>query len=309
MSEYPNWDDELALGTNPCAEQTLEHKELCCLVETFPSKHKDYLDYQRTLKFAYLYAKTVTTIPTHDFSVNAVMLKNRRIGCSQSGITEAVAKFGLNEYLDLFCELGYHVIEHYDTIYSDWLCIPGSIKLTSVKPSGTVSKLPGVSEGIHFPISEYYWQVIRFADDSPYLAPLRAAGYNMWTILHEPNTTAVYFPCKVEHFWKARSEVSMWEQLELAAKLQSVWADNQVSVTVTFKESEAHDIASALEHYSTRLKSVSMLPLDTHGYDHAPQQPMTEDEYIYAISRLQPLELTGGNEALDKFCDGGICTV
>lgn len=312
MCEEPTWDDSAALGTNPCAEQTLEHKELCCLVETFPSKHGSPEDYYRTLKFAYLYAKTVTLIPTHDPSVNAVMLKNRRIGCSQSGITEAVTKFGLKEYLDSYCDKAYLKVSYYDDIYSDWLCVPRSIKLTSVKPSGTVSKLPGVSEGIHYPIAEYYFQVIRFADDSPYLGPLKAAGYLSFNVRQEPNTVAVYFPCKVEYFSRGRSDVSMWEQLELAAKLQALWADNQVSITCTFQHGEAKDIQKALEHYATRLKSVALLPLSTHGYEHAPQQAISEQEYLAALALLKPLNLnlsTSVNETQDKYCDGGICQI
>lgn len=56
----PNWKDRRVKGGNPCLEQSLESIELCCLVETFPARHKSLEEYLRTLKFAYLYAKTVT---------------------------------------------------------------------------------------------------------------------------------------------------------------------------------------------------------------------------------------------------------
>ena len=55
--------DAKVAGTNPCAEQSLESYEICNLVETFPSRHETLEEYLRTLKFAYLYAKTVTLIP------------------------------------------------------------------------------------------------------------------------------------------------------------------------------------------------------------------------------------------------------
>lgn len=309
MKDEENWDDERASGTNPCSEQTLESRELCCLVETFPSLHESARDYYRTLKFAYLYAKTVTCIPTHDSHTNAVMLRNRRIGCSQSGITEAIAKFGARAYFQV-CDQGYGWVEHYDEVYSDWLCIPRSIKVTSVKPSGSVSKLPGVSEGIHFPISEYYWQVIRFASDSPYLPELRRCGYRV-VETNEPNTTAVYFPCKVRSFSKSRSQATMWEQLELTAQMQYWWADNQVSSTVTFSPSEASDIATALSMYEPRLKGISMLPLLDHGYEHAPQQKMTKKEYELAVANLKPLDFSTGveHEITDEYCDGDSCLV
>jgi len=311
MKDEINWDDERATGTNPCSEQTLESRELCCLVETFPSLHSSPQDFHRSLKFAYLYAKTVTCIPTHDPRTNAVMLRNRRIGCSQSGITEALAKVGVRSYFNGYCDKGYNWVEHYDEVYSDWLCVPRSIKVTSVKPSGTVSKLPGVSEGIHYPISKWYWQVIRFASDSPYLRPLRDCGYRVVELENEPNTTAVYFPCKVKSFSKSRKEASMWEQLELTAQMQYWWADNQVSSTVTFLPDEAKDIETALSMYESRLKGISLLPLLDHGYSHAPQQEMSEDEYEEAVANLKELDLSIGveHEVTDEFCDGDACLV
>ena len=77
------------------------------MVETFPAKHSDYWDYQRTLKFAYLYAKAVTLMATHWPETNDVIKRNRRIGCSQSGIQEAILKFGRRKYLDEYCDRAY----------------------------------------------------------------------------------------------------------------------------------------------------------------------------------------------------------
>lgn len=57
-------------------------------VETFPDKHESVEDFLETLKYAFLYAKTVTLGPTHWPKTNAVMLRNRRIGCSMSGLAQ-----------------------------------------------------------------------------------------------------------------------------------------------------------------------------------------------------------------------------
>ena len=81
---------------------------------------------------------------------NAVMQRNRRIGCSQSGIIQAINKLGRREYLN-WCDSGYDRIQELDHQYSEWLCIPKSVKTTSVKPSGTVSLLCGATPGIHSP--------------------------------------------------------------------------------------------------------------------------------------------------------------
>jgi len=133
-------DDVHRFGANGilvhnCSEQTLESYEMCCLVETYPAHHDSYEDFERTLKFAYLYAKSVTLVPTHNQRTNAVMNRNRRIGCSMSGIRQAISKLGRRGFLK-WCDEGYKYIQQLDGIYADWLGIPRSIKTTSIKPSG-----------------------------------------------------------------------------------------------------------------------------------------------------------------------------
>jgi hypothetical protein len=135
MNNGPDNKDHRAEGTNPCCEQSLCDKELCCLVETFPARNDSLEDYLRTLKFAYLYAKTVTLGKTHWPETNRVLLRNRRIGCSMSGVAQFIAKNGIHQ-LKEWCQKGYDEIQSWDQVYSDWLAIPRSIKTTSCKPSG-----------------------------------------------------------------------------------------------------------------------------------------------------------------------------
>lgn len=169
-------------GFNPCSEQSLEDLELCCLVESYPANHESFDDYLRTLKFAYLYAKTVTLVPTHDERTNAVMMRNRRIGCSMSGVQQAIKKFGLHTFLSKYCDKGYEEIKKWDRVYSRWLGVPRSIKMTTIKPSGSVSLLAGATPGVHCTHSEYYMRTIRVAGNSPFFLALLEAGYRI-----EPN--------------------------------------------------------------------------------------------------------------------------
>lgn len=309
LCEPANYRDMNAEGTNPCGEQTLESYELCCLVETFPARHDSLEEYENTLKYAYLYAKTVTLLPTHNARTNMVMLRNRRIGTSQSGIVQSIVKHGLREHFK-WCDEGYKFLRELDKQYSGWLCVPESIKITSVKPSGTVSLLCGATPGIHFPYAEYYWRTVRFDKGSPLIAACRKAGYRVEEG-EGLNTAVVYFPVKEENFGTSRGQVSIWQQLEFAAQMQYYWADNQVSVTITFHDWEKASIKSALELYSTRLKSVSFLPISEHGYEHAPYQPMSKEKYEVAIKHLKPLKFNDKVEAEgdQSFCDGESCTV
>ncbi len=307
MGREPDFKDHRAMGGNPCLEQTLEPYELCCLVETYPSKHETIEEWLETLKYAYLYAKTVTLVPTHNKLTNAVMLRNRRIGCSMSGIVQAFKKFSRRATLE-GADKGYDRIQHYDKVYSEWLCVPRSIKTTSVKPSGTVSLLAGVTPGIHYPVSQYYIRNVRFQEGSKLLDELRLAGYKVEKDKYSLNTFVVSFPVKEEFFDRSVAEVSMWEQLENAAQIQSHWADNQVSVTITFNAEEAKDIKYALEMYETRLKGVSFLPRKDHGYEQAPYIPITKEEYENLSVGIKPLlKVEADHDQTDKFCDTDKC--
>lgn len=302
------YQDPRAIGTNPCSEQTLEQYELCCLVETFPSRHDDAADFMNTLKYAYMYAKTVTLIPTHNRRTNSVMLRNRRIGTSMSGIVEAINKFGTRPFFREFADEGYAYIRALDEQYSHWLAVPRSIKVTSVKPSGTVSLLPGVTPGIHFPHSEYYYRTIRISNNSRLLPTLEAAGYRIEQDVVDPSAQVVYFPVHEKHFARSKNDVSMWEQLELVAAMQYWWADNQVSATVTFEGEEQNEIRYALELYETRLKSISFLPRDNHGYAQAPYITIDKEEYEHAASRVVGIKISRDrHDTVDAYCDGDRC--
>jgi len=312
MGHAPDNKDEAALGGNPCLEQTLEDNEVCCLVETYPAHHANAKEFHATLKHAYLYAKCVTLLSTHNERTNAVMLKNRRIGCSMAGVVQAMKKFGRRKFWTM-CDDAYAYVQELDREYSNWLCVPRSNKTTSVKPGGTVPLLSGATPGTHHPHSRYYWRVIRFATDSTMLPFLRDAGYPCVEIdpAKEPNTIAVYFPVEEKNFDRGEKDVSMWEQLEVAAAMQEHWADNQVSCTVKFdRKEEGSQIAAALEFFETRLKGISFLPHDDHGYEHAPYQEITKTEYEAAITNLKPLLLENTfNEIQDKYCDGDKCAI
>jgi len=308
FADPPRDDDKNVMGFNPCVEQQLEDAELCCLVETFPAKHETYEDYLATLKIAYLYGKTVTLANTHWAETNAKMLKNRRIGLSQSGVVQAFNKFGRREMLK-WCDEAYEHVKELDDEYSNWLCIPKSVRMTSIKPSGTVSLLNGSTPGIHYPEDEYYIRRIRFSSESQLLPALEEAGYKIEPDHYSPNTMCVEFPVHEEHFIKGKREVTMWEQLEIAAQYQHYWADNSVSVTVTFKGEEAGDLKTALEMYETRLKAVSFLRYQETGYVQAPYEPITREQYEEMSSKITPIQRFNTNEggAGTKFCDGEYC--
>ena len=311
MIDPPNYKDYRVRGTNPCVEQSLEPWELCCLVEIFPSRHEDIDDVRKTAKYAYLYAKTVTLIPTHDEKTNAVMNRNRRIGCSQSGIKQAFSKFGRRAFFNKSSKT-YEEIARLDKVYSEWFGVGESIKTTSMKPSGTVSLVAGVSPGLK-DLDPFHIRRVRMADTSLLIEKCLDAGYVVEKDEYAPNTMVVEFPVKVDGLTRDPSSISMWEQLEDAAAMQYYWADNQISATITFTPDEGKQIAFALERFETKLKGVSFLPLVDHGYIQAPYEKIDETTYNKTINKIVPIyeSVIHGNthEAEDKFCDGETCNI
>lgn len=309
MKDPINWIDREAVGGNPCLEQTLHNYELCTLVETFPAKHESLEDYLETLKIAYLYAKTVTLVPTHWSETNAVIARNRRIGLSQSGIIKAFGKHGRREMLN-WCDKGYEFINSLDIQYSNWLGVPRSIKKTSVKPSGTVSILAGEPPGIHYPHSEYYIRRIRLGIHSPLCKIAQEAGYHVEPVIGQSQTMVVSFPIKEEFFEQSKDDVSIWEQVENAVAYQREWADNQVSITVTFKPSEKSSIKRVLEMNEDKLKGISFLPLEDHKYVQAPYETITKEKYEEMSRDIKPMKLNNSeHEVTERFCDGDKCTI
>ena len=305
-----------------CLEQSLESYELCCLVETFPDKHESLDDFIQTLKYAYLYAKTVTLGKTHWSETNRVMLRNRRIGCSMSGIVQFITNKGINK-LKEWCERGYQAIEEYDNVYSDWLAIPKSIKKTSIKPSGSVSLLNGSTPGVHFPESRYYIRRIRLSKNSNLIKPLEEAGYKIEACFgSEDNTLVVEIPVSLGNNIRTIEEVSMWEQLILVSFLQKYWADNQVSCTISFKESEAEQIKYALEYFQYQLKGISFLPKfdkkedkieekQKNPYKQMPYQAITKEEYDNIIKNIKHVpkfkKISNEQADVEKFCNNDFC--
>ena len=317
MNGKPDNKDIRVSGGNPCLEQSLESMELCCLVETFPTKHSSLDDFKDTLKSAFLFAKIVTLLPLHWQKSNEIMMRNRRIGCSVSGIAQFITEHGLNE-LKNWLETGYNTLKEIDKEISEWLCIRQSIKMTSVKPSGTVSLLAGATPGIHYPESKYYIRRIRIARDSYLLERLIKAGYHVEPCTMSSDTTVVVeFPVCAGSSIRTTREVSMWEQLSLASFMQRYWADNQVSATITFDpETEGHHIANALNYFQYQLKGISFLPrlTDNSIYKQIPYEGITKEQYDVIYSKINKnvslstgVESTATDESQMTYCDNDRC--
>jgi hypothetical protein len=316
LIDPPNNKDWRAAGYNPCAEQSLESFECCTLVETYLNRHENLEDFKRTLKFAYLYAKTVTLLPTHWEETNAIMQRNRRIGTSMSGIANFADRVGLPTLRE-WMNAGYEKIQAYDKSYSEWLGIRESIKTTTVKPSGTVSILAGESPGVHWtPGGEYFMRAIRFANEDPMLPLFKASGYVVEPASESPDTTSVvFFPIRSLAL-RSEKDVSIWEKADLAALAQHYWSDNSVSVTVSFDaEKEKETVGRVLHMVDGKLKTISFLPMGNHVYPQMPYTQTTKEIYDEYAMTLLPIDFTDVYAGMaadaigEKYCSTDFCEV
>lgn len=298
-----------------CAEQTLEDQECCTLVEVFPTRCDDEADYLRTLKFAYLYAKSVTLMPTHWPETNEVMRRNRRIGTSMTGVAQFADLYGWTQ-LRKWCDAGYHTIERYDESFSEWFGERRSIKTTSVKPSGTVSLLAGVWPGVHWPVAAgSYIRRVREKASSVIVDVIRDAGYLVEADVKDPNFTVVFSFPVIGPEGRSEREVPVWEKVHLAATMQCWWADNAVSATFTFLPSEASQIASVIKAFEGQLKTLSFLPLGEAGvYPQMPYERVDDDVFHEAYQKVSPIDwdrLYAESEegADEKFCTTDQCEI
>jgi adenosylcobalamin-dependent ribonucleoside-triphosphate reductase len=311
-----NNKDRRVVGYNPCAEQSLESFEMCTLVETYLNRHESLEDFSRTLKFAYLYAKTVTLLPTHWEETNAIMQRNRRIGTSVSGVANFADNQGM-QTLREWMDTGYDVVKTYDQSYSEWLGIRESVKMTTVKPSGTVSILAGESPGVHWTAGgKYFLRAIRFGNNDPMLPLFKMANYRVEPASESPDTTSVvFFPIK-SGAKRSEKEVSIYEKVALAATAQRYWSDNSVSVTVTFDaDAESKDVGTVLHMYDGQLKTVSFLPMGNTVYPQMPYTQITEAEYTEYGMKLFPIDFSGVYAGLaidaigEAYCTTDACEI
>lgn len=306
---------DMSIGINPCGEQPLYHKEMCTLVETFPTRHDGIYDYLRSLKYAYLYGKAVTLMSEEvgDPESRKVMMQNRRIGTSMTGVVQLIQSKGA-DYTRTLMDAGYQEIQRYDRVYSMWLDVPRSIRTTSIKPSGTVSLLAGVTPGIHFPHSEYYIRRVKVSSDSTLCEQFKSMGYHTEPDAVSANTTVIEFPVHAGDNIPSVSSVSIWQQLSVAAMAQKYWSDNSVSATITFDPGISPDeLSNAIAMYEDQLKAISFLPnIEGGAYKQMPYESITKEQYEEMLSRItkaRSIIVSPEDMMEDKYCDGEACEI
>jgi hypothetical protein len=265
------------------------------------------------LELLYRVAKHSLTLPAHHLETQEVVHRNMRMGIGLTGILQAT-----EEQLSWLDE-AYKYLREFDLTYSEEQGLPPSIKLTTVKPSGTLSLLPGVTPGIHPAYARYMYRRIRMAAQHPLVSVCRNHGYPVEYVQNfdgseDYTTVVVTFPFRYPDSATVASDMTAIRQLEWIRRLQQEWSDNSVSCTVYYKPEELPEIRRYLkQYYANSFKTLSFMLHQNHGFKQAPFEEVTKEQYDELVARTKPIVTlnVGFEEDLDSTaeCDGGACPV
>ena len=307
-TQYPDQDVQ---GFNPCAEQSLANFETCCLAEVYLPNIESYAELKKVVRYLYRINKHSLAIKCSVEETEQIVHENMRMGIGVTGYLQAT------EQQRSWLSDCYVYIRAYDEEYSNITGINRSIKLTTVKPSGTLSLLAGVTPGAHPAYSQFYIRRVRMASNSPLVRAAKEAGYPVEFVRNfdgteDHGTEVVSFPCKFPEGTKLAKDMTAVDQLNVIKRLQTEWSDNAVSVTIYYRLEELDEIKAWLNDNYYNVKTVSFLLHNDHGFDQAPLEEITEEKYNEMYAMVKPLVSIDGIKFDDvdiTDCDSGACPV
>lgn len=306
-------DNTIEIG-NPCNEIGLGNKESCNLTEIFLPNIESKEELKDLASLLYKYSKNVSNLDYINDDTNKIVHKNNKLGISITGIVEST-----EEQLNWLDET-YKYLRELDKKYSEENGWNESIRISTIKPSGTLSLLGNVTPGVHPAFAQYYIRRVRMASNDSLIEQCKEAGLEIENQLNldgtiDRNTLIVNFPMKSKDNAILAKDMPAIRQLELVKKMQTIWSDNAVSVTVYYKPEELNDIKNWLkDNYKNSLKSVSFLLHSEHGFKQAPYEEITKEKYDEMMKKIDFDKLykksQNNNELLESMeCESGACPI
>ena len=311
-TQYP---DPTIEGFNPCAEQGLASYETCCLAEIYLPNIESREELYKVARILYRVNKHSLSLHSHHEETQKIVNKNMRMGIGITGFQMATEE--QKSWLD-GC---YNDLREFDKEYSKKHGWNKSVKLTTVKPSGTLSLLAGVTPGVHpAPTGQYYIRRIRLASESELIDIIKQHGY---TIEYQKGfdgeldrtTMVAEFPCAFPDGTKSADEMSVFEQLDDVKFLQKYWSDNSVSVTAYYSKEDLPKLKEYIkENFGTNFKSLSfLLKNDLSGFSQMPYEKITKEKYDFLMNFRKPIlkldNISLEEESDDEECKNGMCPV
>lgn len=336
------WDSSLSnvgepnevVCTNPCGEITLEPWEPCNLghvnLAAFVDEYGNESLYEvyKAHKLMTRFLIRATFAAVGDEKSREVLDRNRRIGVGHLGVASYLAMTG-RKYSDAPADPEFKAklrswaaaVDDEAVRFCHQLRIPVPVKKRTVAPTGTIAKMPGVSEGIHPIFSRYFNRRIRFnkrGDDLAQVDELREQGFHVEDDLYAPDTLvvtiptkdtlvaaveAIYGPERAEELVQSADELSLNELLAFQAMYQTCWADNAVSFTANVDPDKytAKDVSDQLVRFAGLIKGATVFP--ESSMPQSPYERITKEQYESSQAKAV-------SDGVDEECaNGGACPI
>jgi ribonucleoside-triphosphate reductase (thioredoxin) len=295
-------------GLNPCGEIALSSYECCNLSEIFLNNVESQEQLEECATLLYKAQKAIAATNYHYEETNKIVHKNMRLGIGVTGISQSLEK-------QTWLSKTYRALRAFDKSWSKERGWPQSVKLTTVKPSGTLSLLAGSSPGVHAFTFPFFIRRIRLSSDDKLVAQLREAGYELEYLRNQDgtkdhSTTVVSFPCTAGAGAMVAGDLTAVGQLDLVSKIQTSWADNAVSVTIYYRKEELPAIKEWMRaNFAHSIKSVSFLLHRDHNFVQAPYEEIDEAKYKEMVKAVSPLKQISSGAVVGDECVAGACPV
>ena len=321
-------------GVNPCAEILLGNKSFCNLVEVDWGKFlQDFGSLQRAVWLAARANYRQTCVNLDDgvlqrswHELNEFL---RLCGVGATGIVKFLDYHKGQNNVESMLQMLRSSAHKGANSMAEEFGTPLSKAITTVKPSGTLSKIMDTTEGVHKPLGKYIINNITFSKDDPILELLVDAGYKVFDKPMEASSKLVAMPVcyddvKFDQVETDRGIVhvnleSAVEQLDRYKLMMDNYVDHNCSVTISYDPSEVPAIIDwILTNWDTYV-GVSFIyrndPTKTAedlGYLYLPQEVITEEAYVAYTSQIKPLDLSGltsDDDLVDEACATGACPI
>jgi ribonucleoside-diphosphate reductase alpha chain len=279
-------------GTNPCGEINLRPYEFCNLTEIVV-RYGDDLNRLKKKVEATVFLGTLQSTFTNFKYLRNVWKRNceeeRLLGVSLTGQFGHPTLSGANG-LDTTAAWLDDLREYAVASNQRWagkFGINQSVAITTVKPSGTVSQLAGVSSGMHPWWSEYYIRTVRADNKDPMTQFMKDMGIPHEPDINKPNTTTVFsFPIAAPPGAITRDHLTAIQHLEIWKVYKQHWTEHNPSITVNVRDDEWIEVADWVYKNWDIVSGISFLPFDDHVYPQAPYQAIDKERYEALVAKM-----------------------
>jgi ribonucleoside-diphosphate reductase alpha chain len=323
IDKFGRRDSSKVAGTNPCGEILLRPNQFCNLTEVVIDAQDTEDTLAEKIRLASILGTWQSTLTNFKY-IRKIWKDNseeeRLLGVSLTGIFGNPITGTNHSALPQILTNLRQVAVDTNAAEAEKLGIQQSTAVTTVKPSGTVSQLTGVSSGIHPWYSEYYIRSVRADNKDPLTMFLKDFNIpNEPDVMKPDSTTVFYFPIKAPDGATVTKDLSAIDHLEMWKTYREFWTEHNPSVTVNIAEEEWLEVGAWVYKNFDAIGGVSFLPASEHSYKQAPYQEVTKEEYEEAVKKMpnnipwQSLPLyeledtTTG--AQDLACVAGACEV